>query len=350
MDFDLIGYAPDLDQTLPGVIINCSAWIPSLKGMEAAPTPESLSIAALAAECRGAGVVTQLDETTRFFAGTSVKLYEEGSGTWSEIYDASGTPLGAAQRWTFAAFGNIELAIAPTVPMIGSASGAMSTITKGGTDAPAGKVVETVGDFVFVCNYDSVPDGVFWSALGDHTDWTPDVATQCGNQRLYGTPGHIVGARRFGEEIVVYKEGSMYLGVYEGPPVLWRWVEIPGSVGALSHEVIVDVGTAEEPRHIFMGRENFWSFDGLRPMPVGTPVRDTVFNELNRAVEDQCMALHDRMNTRIYFYYPTTETYYPNKCVVFNYETNTWGRDDREVHAIAEYISPGVTYGALGAR
>lgn len=349
-EINLIGYGPDIDSTTTGIITNCTAWIPSTKGMEAAPGEASLSIAALAAECRGAGVIIQLDETNRFLAGTTTKLYEEGSGTWSEIYDATSTPLGAAQRWDFAAFGNIELAIAPTVPMIGSASGAMSTITKGGQDAPAGRSVETVGDFVFVFNYDSVPDGWYCSALGDHTDWTPNISTQCANGRLYGTPGHIVGGKRFGEGIVAYKKNSMYLGVYEGPPLIWRWIEIPGNVGALCNEAIVNVGTPEEPRHFFMGSEDFWMFDGVKPMRIGTPVRETVFSEMNRAVEDQCYALHDRVNTRIYFYYPTTETYYPNKCVVYNYNTNSWGRDDRIIHAAINYISPGVTYGNLGGE
>jgi hypothetical protein len=355
MDYELKGYAPDLDPTLPGVVTNCSAWIPSAKGMRAAPSAKDTTITALAAECRSAAVLIQLDETVRFLAGTITNVYEEGSGTWTSRYtNAAGETLSATDRWNFGIFGNIELAVAPTVGMIGSDSGALTTVSNSGTNAPKAAVLETVGDFVMLFNYTPdggglIADGWICSALGDYTDFNTSIATQSTSGRLYSTPGKIIGAKRFGEGVAVYKKTSIYIGVYEGPPVIWRWIEVPGNIGAVSNEVIIDVGTSEDPKHIFMGKEDFYVFDGTKPIPLFAPCKEKVFGEINWNKTEQCMSLHDRQNSLIYFYYPVADQNFPDKCVVYNYRTNMWGVDDRTVQAVVEYIATGVTYTGLGS-
>jgi len=355
MDYELKGYAPDLDPTLPGVVPECAAWIPSNRGMKAAPSPVDLGFDALAAECRGAAILKQLDDTARLLAGTTTNMYEEGSGSWTSRYACgAGETLSAVHKWSFGIFGNIELAISPNVPMIGSDTGAMSTIAKGGVDAPAGRVVVTVGDFVFVFNYTfdgtHYPDGWKCSAIADHTDWTDDVATQADSGRLYSTPGKIIGAKRFGEGVAVYKKNAIYIGIYEGPPKIWRWVEVPGEVGAMCNEVIVDIGTPEDPKHIFMSPAGDWyMFDGAKPVPLFAPCKAEVFGELNNKKEEECNATHDRINDLIYFYYPVGSNDYSDKCVVYSYRQDRWGRDDREIHGAIEYISTGTTYGGVGA-
>ena len=55
------------------------------------------------------------------------------------------------------------------------------------------------------------------------------------------------------------------------------------------------------------------------------------------------------MNSLVYFYYPVSDSVHPDKCVVYNYRTDQWGVDDRQIQAAFEYISPGVTYDDLGA-
>src|SRR5678816_4110775 len=102
----------------------------------------------------------------------------------------------------------------------------------------------------------------------------------------------------------------------------WDFNPIPGQAGALNQECIVDVGTADNPVHLMMGYEDFYRYDGSRPVSIGNPVKETVFGELDRSLSYTCAALHDRRNSRVYFFYP------PNRCVVYNYKTGLWGRDD----------------------
>lgn len=187
------------------------------------------------------------------------------------------------------------------------------------------------------------------SAIGDYTDWTPSIATQSATGILTSSPGKITAGRRFGDSIIVFKNEAMYRGDYVGAPAIWSFSQIPGEVGALSQEVVVNVGTPDAPRLIFMGPEDFYTFDGSRPIPIGSNrVKVAVYTELLRTRQEQCIAKHDKTNSNVYFYYPSSDSPNPDKCVVYNYRTNQWGRDDRQIEAAIEYIQPGLTYGELG--
>jgi hypothetical protein len=350
----LIGYGPDLAGTTTGVLTNCSAFIPSLKGMEGAPSPQTQSLPALAAACRGAAVLRKLDNTTRFMAGSATALYEGGASSYTDRTRASGGAygLGANDRWRFAQFGDSSLAAAKTDILQVSTSGAFANAA---ANAPKAAVVETVNGFVFlfdVVDQATIFDGLerphgWWAARTTST-WTPSIANEAYTGSLTSSPGKIRAGKRFGDRIVAYKDRSMFLGVYVGEAG-WEFVELPGEAGAVSQEAVVDVGTSDNPKHVFMGFDNFYEFDGARAIPIGGPVKETVFTELNKSYSFACMALHDRINSRVYFYYPVASAVTCDKCVVYNYRTGMWGRDDRTVEMVVEYVSSGISYDDLGS-
>jgi hypothetical protein len=221
-------------------------------------------------------------------------------------------------------------------------------------NAPKVAIVETANNFIcaFDVNdqgaiYDSADRPHGWWIVRASGTWTPSVANEAYTGDLKSTPGKIRAGKRFGSSVVAYKDRSMYLGVYVGQAG-WDFSLIPGEAGAMSQEVVVDVGTDENPKHIFMGFEDFYAFDGSRPVSIGNPLSKTVFGELNKQYSYNAMALHDRVNKRIFFYYPVASSSNPDKCVVFNYKTGQWGRDDRSVEAVVEFISAGITYDDLG--
>ena len=348
----LIGLSPDADPTTPGVLVNCASVVPSSRGFEGAPSAISTTLAALAATCRGAATLRKLDDTTRLFAGTSTALYEGGSTTWADVTRAVGGAytVGTGLRWRFAQYGNVSLAVQKgNVLQFSSASGAFANLT-----APQASIVETVGQFVFLADtteatYGDSPDRWWCSATGDYTSWTVSVTTESATGRLIGSPGPIKAMRAFGDQMVAYKNRSMYLGTYQSAPDIWRFDQIPGDVGALSQEAVVNAGTENDPRHFFMGYEDFYSFDGSRPIPIGIgSVKRQVFGEISQNFAYGCQAVHDGKNSRVYFYYPTGQSATCDKCVVYNYRTKQWGRDDRTVDAAFSYVSPGVTYNDLG--
>lgn len=349
-----IGYAPDVDPTTPGVMTNCANIVPSSKGFKAAPTTVSVGLPVLPAACYGAALLRKLDDTTRFFAGSASNLYEAGSATWTpRTGTVSG--LGSANRWRFAQFGDVSLAIAKSEKLQSITTG--SAFANATSVAPKASIIETVNNFVMLFDvqdqgaiYDSAdrPDGWWCAAKGGYESWVPSIATEAATGNLRSTSGKITAGRRFGNQIIAYKLRSMYIGTYVGAPTVWDWQLIPGEAGALSQECVVNVGTAEDPKHIFMGFDNFYEFAGGRPVPVGNPIKDTVFAELNAQYYYAATAVHDPKNKLVYFYYPVNSAITPDKCVVYHYPSKRWGRSDRTIEQAVEYISAGVTYDALG--
>jgi len=349
-------YAPDGDPRTPGVIVDCSALVPSTRGFAGAPTPVATTLPALAAQCFGAASMRTTGDNTRIFAGSASKLYEGATSSWTDRTAVGGYSVTSSQRWRFAQFGDAMLAAAKSniVQFIDSGT-TFAAVT---TTAPKCGVIETVNNFVFGFDvsdqgalYDSAdrPDGWWCAAKGGYGDWDPSVTTEAATGTLKETPGRITGARKFGYQIVAYKQNSMYVGTYVGQPQIWSFEQVPGDAGALSHEAIVNVGTSEEPKHIFMGADNFYQFSGAqRPIPVGNPVREKVFGELNIAYAYAAIALHDRQNKLIYFWYPVASSNKPDKCVVFHYPSGRWGRSDRQIEAVVDFVATGLTYGDLG--
>src|SRR5690606_30755773 len=217
---------------------------------------------------KGAAAVRKLDDTTRLIAGTAEGLYESGTGAWTDRTNAGGAySLSDGHRWRFAQFGDVTLAAAKSEILQFSSSGAFADAA---SDAPKGAIVETVNNFVFLFDvndqgeiYDSAdrPHGWWCAGIGGYTVWTPSIANQSYTGDLTSTPGKIRAGRRFGRSIVAYKERSMYLGTYAGQQG-WDFDLLPGEAGALSQEVVIDVGTSENPKHIFMGADDFYVFDG----------------------------------------------------------------------------------------
>lgn len=342
----MLGYAPDSDPTTLGVLTNCSGIVPTLKGFKAAPSPATTPIATLAGTCQGAAALTKLDNSNRLIAGTATKLYEAGVSTWADVSRSVAYATGATAQWRFAQQGDVSMAVNGSDTVQASvSSGAFSCIP----GAPVAGIIETVGSFVFVFNTSVSSQGWRCSAFGNYLDWAAAIATQATSGTLIATPGPITAGKRFGASIIAYKKTSMYFGSYIGAPVVWQFDQIPGSAGALSNEVVVNIGTDENPRHMFMGESDFYIFDGAKPYSVGSNrVKETVFGTLLASRFYACKALHDTINSRVYFYYPVADSTLPDHCVVYNYRTDKWGVDDRQIECAVEYVTPGITYGSLG--
>jgi hypothetical protein len=348
----LIGYAPDLPSFTPGVITNCSAMVPTLKGMKGAPTPQNTTLTALSAACQGAMVLRKLDNSTRLIAGTVDSLEEAAGTVWTDVTRASGAYLlGSETRWRFAMLGDTVIAAAKTEILQSSASGAFADVA---FNAPKGAAVEVVNGFTIMVDvndqgaiYDSEDRPHGWWAARNIANWTPSIPNEAYTGSLTSTPGPNRAIKKFGKFAVIFKDRSCYTLSYVGQTG-WEAELVPGEGGAVSQEAVIDVGTIDNPLLISMGQENFFRYDGSRPVAIGTPLRKTVFGEINKDLTHLCQALHDRVEKNVYFFYPVGSSGLTDKCVVYNYEKDQWGRDDRSVEAVIEFIQPGVTYDDLG--
>lgn len=349
--YNFIGYAPDRDPTTPGVITDCVNLIPSRKGMIGAPSANSAGYSALAAACRGAYSALKLDASVRVFAGTAAAIFELSGGSATDRTRAVGGAytLGTNDRWCFAQFGDTTLAASKTDTLQESTSGAFANISGG----PKAACMDVTANFVMLGDYNDgsdTPDGWYCSGLNDHTIWTPAIATQCANGRLRQSAGKIRCIKAFGNQFVAYKDRSMFVGTYIGPPLIWDWQLVPGEIGAVSQKAVANIGTPEDPKHIFMGYDDFYVFNGARPVPIGTDwVKETVFAQSLRARLFESIALHDSQKNLVYFWYAGVDSINPDRCVVYNYRMNRWGRADRQIEMAFEFITPSLTYQGFGS-
>ena len=350
----LLTYAPDADPTAPGVITSGIAFVPSFKGYKGAPSTQDTQLEPLVDACVGAAGMVKLDESVRFFAGTNKRLYEATTATAWTDRSAGATDYAAVNgRWRFAQFGNVTIAASKENLLQESTTGDFAAIA---TSIKA-DIIETVGSFVICFNtddtdgvgtYGDVPNSWWCAGAGTHSIWTPSIASNCYRGTLTSVPGRITAGRRFGAQVVAYKQRGLYLGYFAGPPFGWIFDEIPSDTGTWCQESVVNIGTPEQPKHFFVGLSDFYIFDGSRPQPVGAGIKEAFFADLNTSAADKICTLHDRVNSLVYVYYPSGSSTTPNACVVWNYVSGKWGRDDRPIEFASEYVTPSMSYADLG--
>lgn len=338
------GFAPDLDPTAPGAITDCTNLVPTLRGYVGAPSGADVGMDALAAAALTASVMTKLDGANRLFAGTTTKLYEKASSAWTDVSRATAYNASDLYPWRYAQFGDASLAINKGDVLQQSSTGAFADVT-----APKAAVLCVASGFVVLGNtneatYGDSLDRWWCSEYLVTTGWTPAISTQCTTGRLVDTPGSITGMKALGHDLVAYKDRSMYLGRYVGPPGVWDFTLIPGEIGCSSQEAIADIGTA----HIFIGFEDIYLFDGGLPKPIGSPLREWFFSDLDPAYRYRIRSAHDRANSLVYFYYPRTgNSGGLNGCIVYHYKSDRWGVAHRTIEATVEYVTGGYTYNTL---
>ena len=142
------GFAPSVDPTTPGAILDCANMVPTLRGMKAAPSPVPYGNPAFPSQVFGGATCELLTGAYRTFVGTSTDLYEVVGNTNNNVSNIPGGYVGGENRWRFAQFGNASLATNGQDPIQQSISA--------GSFAPIGDVasitVDTPG-----ANFISVP-------------------------------------------------------------------------------------------------------------------------------------------------------------------------------------------------
>jgi len=338
-----VGFYPDEDEHVAGVITDCSMMIPSMKGYKGAPSLVPVADA-LSAACVGATYVTKLDNTTRLFAGTQTKLFELAGTSWTDVSKVGDYTGSSDSVWRFAQFGDVTITV-------NGADSTQKSVSSGDfsdlAGAPSATCIDTVGGFVMLGNYNdgtSTPDGIAWSGFKDYSTWTPSVATQAGNVRLLDTSGDVRAVRRLGQYAVAYKKNSMYLGVNNSPPVLWGFTLISSDIGTYSQESVVSIETA----HYFISETDIFMYEGSRPTPIGAGIREWFFADLNTTYAYKIRGTYDKSKALIYWYYPSVSSNGElDSCIVFNHKTKKWSRANRMIECCLEYLTSSLTYGGL---
>lgn len=340
----LIGFAPDADSTTPGVITDATNFIPCDNGMEGGPSATTpADTPALAAECLGAAVVTNLSGVRRLIAGTATKLYELSGGAWDDVSRVAAYNAGGDSRWSITQFGNSTLA-ANKGDKIQRSTG-VGVDFADIADAPQADIIFSVGSQVMALNVNDgtdKPDGWACSGIFDETTWTQSAVTQANNGRLVSTPGVLTAGARLGEFAVAYKNKSIFLGRYVSVPSVWDWVQVAGGdAGCVGKEALCDLGGV----HFFVGDDNIFLFDGTRPVPAADGVLRQWFNDnCSPSYRYRCKCVFDRRTNRVWLFFPSNGSEVCDSAIVYHVGRKRWGPSNRTIEATLNYIGTGLTY------
>lgn len=343
----LTGFAPDVDPSTPGVIVDATNVIPHPAGMKGAPTAVAVSgVPALAAACLNAAVATKLDGTRRVFAGTAAKQYELSGGAWGDVSRGGNYSLGTDDRWSYVQFGNATLCSnKSTTIQRSNGAGAFADIAT----APKAAIIVSASGFVVAFNtnegtYGDSPDRWWCSAINDETLWTPSLTTQATTGRIVSSPGAISAAKAFGDQVVVYKDRAIYLGRYVGTPAVWQFDAIPGDVGCVGTDAVTDIG----PAHIFVGRGDIFYFDGTRPVSIAEgQVRQWFYNNSSQTYLYKTTLIHDKQANLVWLFYVSSVSSTLDSALVYHLGRRQWGVATVGIEAAMNYVSAGYTFDTI---
>jgi hypothetical protein len=337
-----IGFTPDIDPATPGAIVDCVNVVPSVKGMQAAKSLQSISAApnALPSECIGSAIVRKLDDSRRVFAATATRQYELIASVWTDVSRLGNYSGGVDSRVRYAQFGDVTITANGTEKLQASTTGAFADIAQ----APAARTLCTADGFVLAAGTSATPDQWHCSDRYNHITWTPASNNQAANGRLLETPGAIRGLVTLGQYVVAYKERSMYLGRYIDPTIKWAWQLVPFNAGALSQESVIEV----DGYHLFLGLDNIYMYDGSTPQPIAdNQVREWFIANSDPNTRFRAVGMFDRTNRLAYWFFNGISSSSRNLGLVYHVDKGRWGKVNYSVQSPVNFISPATTINQL---
>jgi hypothetical protein len=276
---------------------------------------------------------------------TSVFNYTAGVGPWQSIQDVnfSGGPdnffdsdtgfdtffitngINAPRQWNGS--GNII-----PVPGLATVQGGFTNVT--------GMIIRSFAGFLMLMNTTETgnpfPQRIRWSVFGQPGNWTNDIFGngQAGWNDLSDDVGFILWATPFNNYMCVYKERSIYLMQYVGPPTIFSFQRVINGIGLLAQRAVADLGD----EHAFLGNDNFYTFNGISIDPIGNPIKTFFFQDLDPGYRNRVQAFVVEEDDEVWWIYSSGSTTYwngnpkapgdPDRAVVWNYINNTWSIRD----------------------
>jgi hypothetical protein len=268
-------YVPDLDAArIAGGLIGMTGFAPLQRGPYGSVSTNEV-YAVQGTTALHAETFRQLNDTVRLlvFNKQAIDEYDyDGTRTNRGVgYSASTT------TWDAAAWGNYIYACNYHDATQVSNGTSFSAV---GDDCPKARWVAANVNFVMLADtddgVDQLSDQVWWSALQDPTEWTPSIATQAGKVRLLDAPGPIKRLVAFRDVFVAFKENSIFVGEYVGPPFLFQWRMVSSRIGLAASYAVCELDDAL----YFVHTSGVYKWDGAQLSNVGLPVWQTILNTI----------------------------------------------------------------------
>lgn len=193
-----------------------------------------------------------------------------------------------------------------------------------GGNPPLAKYCCYLSPYLLIANLNDagqlLPWAIDWCDTDNPEEWG---AGNSGRRLLSDEPSALQNIVKLNEFVVGYKEESLWLGRKVDTSDVFQFDCIKTGLGLGSPRSVVDV----EGRHFCMSFNDFFVWNGIRDESIGAPIRDYVFERLDRNRISRCFAIHVQELTEVWFYVIISGYDWPTEIWKYNYRTGFWYMD-----------------------
>lgn len=164
------------------------------------------------------------------------------------------------------------------------------------------------------------PRLIKWSDKEDNTQWTAASTNEAGDITLQ-TNGLIqTGVKVRGGNLILTTTDA-WLGAYLGPPLVYGFNKVGSGCGLVAVRAIAEAKGGA----FWMGRNEFFVYDGNTVAPLPCEVADYVFTDINRSEIDKVYAVNNQRFSEVWWFYPCAGATENDRYVFYDYQEGVWG-------------------------
>lgn len=166
------------------------------------------------------------------------------------------------------------------------------------------------------------PRRVAWSSRENYTDWDFASTTNTAGFLDLDTESILIMCAPVREGTLIWTENEAWLMRFIGLPYIYSIDRIGFNCGLMSPKAFATVAG----RCIWMGKENFWIYDGGVVKPLACDVGAYVFDNIDPGAGP--LYTHGTENgvfPEAWFWFPSQNSTVPDLCVYYNYQEQWWG-------------------------
>ena len=157
-----------------------------------------------------------------------------------------------------------------------------------------------------------------WASQDAPENWEPLTTNSAGFLRV-SKGSKIVRALATRQEIVVLTDASVYSLQFTGTTDVFAIQELSDNTSIISPRAATTAANVV----FWMGQDKFYMYDG-RVQPLPTTLREYVFKDLNYGQADQIISGTNEGFNEIWWFYPSANSTWNDRYVIFNYLDQVW--------------------------
>lgn len=157
-----------------------------------------------------------------------------------------------------------------------------------------------------------------WANQDEPQNWTPSATTSAGFIKV-SRGSEIVRGFATRQEILIFTNASMYSLQYTGTTDVFALQELADNISIVAPRAVASANNVV----YWMGQDKFYVYTGqVQTLPC--TLRQYVFQDLNFNQADQIVAGTNEGFTEIWWFYPSANSNWNDRYVIFNHLENAW--------------------------